>query len=100
MSKEDTLSDVFGILRHPIRRKIVFLLSTGPKRYSDIIKGVDLYTGHLYYHLNAIKLMVKKTDGFYQLNELGLKAVGLMREIETMEGSVDDPKAENEVFSY
>ena len=44
--------------------------------------------------------MVKKTDGFYQLNELGLKAVGLMREIETMEGSVDDPKAENEVFSY
>ena len=100
---DDALSDVFGILRHPIRRKIVLLLSTGPKRYSDIIKGVDLYTGHLYYHLNAVKVMIKKTDGFYELNELGFKAVELMREIDSTQKTVDESKkdkSDKEVFNY
>jgi len=79
----------------------VLLLSTGPKRYSDIIKGVDLYTGHLYYHLNAVKVMIKKTDGFYELNELGFKAVELMREIETTEKTTEEPeKSKKQVFTY
>ena len=100
MSADDALSEVFGILRHPIRRKIVLLLSTGPKRYSDIIKGVDIYTGHLYYHLNAVKVMIKKTEGLYELNELGLKAVELMREVEVAEKSISESKGEKEVFLY
>jgi predicted transcriptional regulator len=78
-------------------------LSTGPKRYSDIIKSVDIYTGHLYYHLNAVQVMIKKTDGLYELNDLGLTSVELLRRLEKSVKSVKsvfELKTEKEVFLY
>lgn len=100
MLATDTISDVFGILRHPIRRKIVLLLNDGPKRYSDIIKGVDIYTGHLYYHLNAVKIMIRKVDGKYELNELGKKAVELMLAADNPATVPQEPMIKKEIFVY
>jgi len=100
MLATDTISDVFGILRHPIRRKIVLLLNDGPKRYSDIIKGVDIYTGHLYYHLNAVKIMIRKVDGRYELNELGKKAVELMLAADNPSNAAEVPPVKKEIFVY
>ena len=85
MLANDSMSEVFGILRHPIRRKIVLLLADGPKKYSTIIKELNIYTGHLYYHLNAVKIMTEKQDGMYQLNEIGKKAVELLQSADKAE---------------
>jgi len=99
MLASDTISDVFGILKHPIRRKIVLLLKDGPKRYSDIIKGIDIYTGHLYYHLNAVKILIRKVDGGYELNDLGKKAVELLLAAEDPTNVAKEP-VEKTIFAY
>jgi len=93
MLATDTINDVFGILKHPLRRKIVLFLNDGPKSYTDIIKGVDIYTGHLYYHLSHVKIMIRKVDGKYELNELGKKAVELML-------AADKSNSVKEIFVY
>lgn len=73
-------------LSHPIRRKVLRLLTDGRNltftRLRDLL-GID--GSHLSYHLNQMAELLKKTeDGSYELSSLGIVAVSLMRDVEEL----------------
>ena len=71
---EKDLSQIFNLLKHPLRRGILKQLSTGPKAYSQILKNLNIpESSILNYHLREMDdLLIKKdVNGKYILNEIG-----------------------------
>lgn len=81
--EEETYSTVFTSLRHPIRRKILRILSAGPQNFSDLQRTLDIESSHLTYHLEGLgSLLLKTDDGKYALSSLGNTAVSTMTQVE------------------
>jgi hypothetical protein len=81
--EEETYSTVFTSLRHPIRRKILRILSAGPQNFSDLQRTLDIESSHLTYHLEGLgSLLLKTDDGKYALSSLGNTAVSTMKQVE------------------
>ena len=81
--EEETYSSVFTSLRHPIRRKILRILSAGPQNFSDLQRTLDIESSHLTYHLEGLgSLLLKTDDGKYALSSLGKTAVSTMKQVE------------------
>lgn len=73
---DNELAELFKILGHPLRMKIVRLLADGPLSYSSMLSRVDKQsTGTLNFHINKLKILLEKKDEVYQLNDIGRKAV-------------------------
>lgn len=82
-SQDDPYSDIFASLKHPIRRKILRILSTGPQNFSDMQKTFGIESSHLTYHLDGLgELLLKTKDGKYALSSLGDAAVSMMNHVE------------------
>ncbi len=81
--EEETYSTIFTSLKHPIRRKILRMLSEKPKSFSEIQEAFRIESSHLTYHLeNLGELVSKNQDGKYRLSTLGEAAVGTMSKVE------------------
>jgi len=93
----ETYSLITKSLSHPIRRKILRILSEEKKKYFvELRDSLGIDGGHLTYHLNELgELLAKTEDGAYQLSGLGRTSVSLMRDIE--ETSKKSHVAEEEV---
>lgn len=82
-SEEDTYSTIFGSLKHPIRRKILRILSLQSASFSDLQKQVNIESPLLTYHLEGLgSLLVKTDEGKYMLSLLGEAAVSTMKNVE------------------
>jgi len=82
-SEEDSYSMIFTSLKHPIRRKILRVLSCEPQTFSDLQKQFKIESSHLTYHIDGLGNLVYKTeDGKYALSSLGEAAVSMMRNVE------------------
>jgi len=82
-SEEETYSTVFASLKHPIRRKILRILSAGPESFSELQKAFNIESSHLTYHLEGLgNLLLKTEDGKYALSSLGEAAVSMMKQVE------------------
>jgi len=71
---EKELSQIFNLLKHPLRRGILKQLSKSPQAYSQILKNLNIQESSiLNYHLREMgDLLIKKdVDGKYILNEIG-----------------------------
>jgi len=71
---EKELSQIFNLLKHPLRRGILKLLSNSPQSYTMILKSLEIpESSILNYHLREMDdLMIKKdVNGKYELNEVG-----------------------------
>jgi DNA-binding transcriptional ArsR family regulator len=80
---EETYSVIFASLKHPIRRKILRILVSGPVSFSEILQQVDIESAHLSYHLEGLNGLLKKTEeGKYVLSNLGHAGLALMSRIE------------------
>jgi DNA-binding transcriptional ArsR family regulator len=80
---EETYSVIFTSLKHPIRRRILRMLSEKPFAFSEILETIKIDSGHLTYHLeNLGDLVVHSQDGNYKLSSIGLAAVKLMGGVE------------------
>ena len=76
---DEELAELFKILGHPLRMKIVKLLADGPLSYTSLLSRLDQQsTGTLNFHLNKLKVLLEKKDEAYRLNDIGTKAVSLM----------------------
>ncbi len=85
---DETYSLIFGALKHPIRRKILRMLSEEELSYTQMLAELDLDTGHLNYYLESLGELLTKTDGGkYRLSEAGKAALRLMN-------GVEEPKAD------
>jgi hypothetical protein len=71
-SEEDSYSMIFASLKHPIRRKILRILSSEPQTFSDLQKQFNIESSHLTYHIDGLgNLLYKTEDGKYTLSSLG-----------------------------
>jgi DNA-binding transcriptional ArsR family regulator len=74
---------IFASLKHPIRRRILRILSGGPQTFSDLQKTFTIESSHLTYHLDGLgNLLLKTEDGRYSLSSLGEAAVSTMKHVE------------------
>ena len=81
--EEETYSTIFTSLKHPVRRKILRILSEKPRNFSEILEALGISSSHLTYHLENLGELVSKTDdGRYKLSTFGEAAVGTMSRVE------------------
>jgi len=81
--EEETYSTIFTSLKHPVRRKILRMLSEKPRNFSEILEALGISSSHLTYHLENLGELVSKTgDGKYKLSTFGEAAVGTMSKVE------------------
>jgi bacterioferritin (cytochrome b1) len=82
-SEEDTYSSMFTALKHPIRRKILKILSKSQSTYTEILNQLNIDNGLLNYHLdNMADLITKNGEGRYRLSSFGEAAVGVTMKVE------------------
>jgi DNA-binding transcriptional ArsR family regulator len=81
--EEETYSTVFAALKHPIRRKILRVLSEGSRSFTDMQNSFNINSPVLTYHLEALRDLISKTeDGKYRLSSTGEGAIALMERVE------------------
>ena len=74
---EDSYSMIFTSLKHPMRRKILRILSSEAQTFSDLQKQFKIESSHLTYHIDSLGNLLYKTDeGKYALSSLGSRALG------------------------
>ena len=82
--EEDTYSSIFLVLKHPVRRKILRMLSEAPATYTQILDRLRVETGFLNYHLEGLSgLVTKDKDDKYVLSSFGEAALSLITRVET-----------------
>lgn len=82
-SEEETYSTIFAALKHPIRRKILRMLSEGAKSFSEMEEVFKIESSHLTYHLeNLGDLLFKTKNGKYALSSFGEAATSMMYQVE------------------
>jgi DNA-binding transcriptional ArsR family regulator len=81
--EEETYSTVFTALRHPVRRRLLRVLSQGSRTFTDLQSSFKVNGAVLTYHLDAMKDLICKTeDGKYSLSTMGEGAMALMERVE------------------
>lgn len=81
-AEEETYSVMFSSLKHSVRRKILRLLASSPKTFTEILDQVGVESSFLSYHLDSLGELIRKEEGRYTLSDLGLAAVSLMSRVE------------------
>ena len=90
--EEETYSTIFTSLKHPVRRKILRMLSGKPRNFSEMLEALGISSSHLTYHLeNLGELVSKMDDGKYKLSTFGEAAVTTMSKVEEAP-KVTEPK--------
>ncbi len=88
--EDDTYSLILTSLRHPLRRKILRMLSDGPHGFSQILESLSIDSGHLNYHIKCLgDLVTRAEDGKYMLSTAGWAAIKLMGNVEEHEESAE-----------
>jgi len=81
--EEETYSTIFTSLKHPVRRKILRMLSEKPRNFSKMLEDLEIPSSHLTYHLENLGELVSKTeDGKYKLSTFGEAAATTMSKVE------------------
>ena len=81
--EEEPYSSIFASLKHPVRRKILRMLSEKPRSFSEMLEAFKVSSSHLTYHLENLGELVSKTDdGKYKLSTFGEAAVATMSRVE------------------
>lgn len=81
--EEEPYSAIFASLKHPVRRKILRMLSEKPRSFSEMLEASEVSSSHLTYHLENLGELVSKTDdGKYKLSAFGQAAVATMNKVE------------------
>jgi len=76
-------STIFTALKHPVRRKILRMLFEKERSFSEMLEAFKIESSHLTYHLDALGVLVSKTnDGRYRLSTIGEAATSMMYQVE------------------
>jgi len=82
---EDSVTKIFEVLSHPIRRDILNLLSEkGEYAFTDLLNDLKVDSGKLSFHLRALQAFTEQTSaGKYKLNQTGESAMRVIRDVST-----------------
>jgi DNA-binding transcriptional ArsR family regulator len=79
VSGKDSNPEIFTYLKHPIRRRILCILSEKAMSFSELQKEFGIESSHLSYHIAGLGNLVHRTDdGKYALSKLGKVAFSTM----------------------
>jgi len=82
-SEDEIYSIMFSSLKHPVRRKIIRMLSIKPMTFMEIAEQLDISSSKLTYHLESLGDLINKIDnGQYKLSTFGLATVSAMKGVE------------------
>jgi DNA-binding transcriptional ArsR family regulator len=82
-SEEEIYSTIFASLKHPVRRRILRMLSEMPRSFSEVLEALGISSSHLTYHLESLgELVSKMENGKYKLSTFGEAAVTTMSKVE------------------
>jgi DNA-binding transcriptional ArsR family regulator/uncharacterized coiled-coil protein SlyX len=82
-SDEEPYSTIFASLKHPIRRRILRMLSKQPMSFMEMVEVLGVSNSFLTYHLeNLGELLGKTEDGKYKLSSFGEAANATMIKVE------------------
>src|SRR5512137_2613202 len=82
-NEEEIYSTMFSSLKHPVRRKILRMLSDKPMTFMEMVNHLAISTSHLTYHLESLgELITKMEDGRYRLSSFGIATVTTMKGVE------------------
>jgi len=72
---------MYGVLKHPIRKRILEVLGEGGSvRFTDLKKEVNVGVGKLYYHLNTLGDLITQDEyKRYMLSSEGERAYSLLK---------------------
>ncbi|MHA1917321.1 MAG: winged helix-turn-helix domain-containing protein [Candidatus Ranarchaeia archaeon] len=102
--KKDNTSEIFKILSHPLRSKILnYIMKNSPVSFTDLNNEFKLEVGTLYYHLKLLQpLLQQDEDHKYYLSEQGKEAYIFSRQnTKTDEVTTEKPKSKFEnQFKY
>jgi DNA-binding transcriptional ArsR family regulator len=80
---EEPYSTIFASLKHPIRRRILRMLSKQPMSFSEMTDALGVSNSFLTYHLESLgELLGKTEDGKYRLSSFGEAANATMNKVE------------------
>jgi DNA-binding transcriptional ArsR family regulator len=83
VSDEEPYSTIFASLKHPIRRRILRMLSEKPMTFSEMLEVLGVSNSFLTYHLENLGELIGKTDdGMYKLSSFGEAAMATMTKVE------------------
>jgi hypothetical protein len=81
--EEDTYTTIFKAMQHPIRRRILRMISVKPSTYTEIQRDLNIDNGLLNYHLEALSsLITKNSEEKYTLSDFGRATASLVRGVE------------------
>lgn len=90
-NEEEIYSTMFTSLKHPVRRKILRMLSDKPMTFMEMVDHLGISTSHLTYHLESLGELISKMEGGrYRLSSFGVATVTAMKGVE--ESPVVDAK--------
>jgi uncharacterized RDD family membrane protein YckC len=95
---ETSVTKVFEVLSHPIRRDILTMLSEkGEYAFTDLLMALGVDSGKLSFHLRALQAFIEQTPaGKYKLNQTGESAMRVIRDVGTWaEGASTHNKSNN-----
>ena len=97
---EDSVSKILSVLSHPLRRKILQLLSEKTEcTFTDLLNALEIDTGKLSFHLRTLSPFVEQTPkGKYKLNKTGENAVRAIRGIESWADGADIQRKATELL--
>ncbi len=82
-NEEEVYSIMFKSLKHPVRRKILSMLSDKPMSFMEMVEYIGVSSSHLTYHLESLGELITKTDGSqYRLSSFGKAAVTAMKGVQ------------------
>jgi DNA-binding transcriptional ArsR family regulator len=83
ISEEEIYSTMFSSLKHPVRRKILRMLSDKPMTFMEMVDHLGVSSSHLTYHLESLgELISKMEDGRYRLSSFGVATITAMKGVE------------------
>ncbi len=81
-AKEEIYSTMFRSLKHPVRRKILHILSEKTQTFSEMLDLLGVSSSNLTYHLESLGELVTQENGVYKLSTFGSAAANTMRIVE------------------
>ncbi|MGD0978821.1 MAG: winged helix-turn-helix domain-containing protein [Candidatus Bathyarchaeia archaeon] len=95
VSDEEPYQTIFASLKHPIRRRILRMLSKNPMTFSEMLEALGVSNSFLTYHLeNLGELVSKVDDGKYRLSSFGEAAMATMTKVEDIPATAPHQSSE------
>ncbi len=97
--EEESVSKIFSVLAHPLRRRILLILSEKNEcSFTDLMNSLGVDTGKLSFHIKNLSAFTEQTPtGRYKLNNSGHNAIKLIKELETWAGQANVSRRETEL---